>query len=66
MKKNEGKKYFRNYLNFKFEAQGVDQSWHGTELTSFHGEIQCDHRYEKDCIDWVTLKTNDNLSINSY
>jgi hypothetical protein len=46
--------------------QGVVQSWHGTGLTSFNGEIQCDHRYEKDCNDWVTLKTNDNLGINSY
>ena len=48
-----------NYLNFKFE--GVVQSWQGTELTSFNGEIQCDHRYEKDCNDWVTHKTNNNL-----
>ena len=39
-------------LNLK---QGVVHLWHGTELTSFLGEIQYDHRHEKDCNDWVTL-----------
>ena len=49
-------------LNLK---QGVVHLWHGTELTSFLGYIQCDHRYEKDCNDWMTLKTNNNLNTKS-
>ena len=49
-------------LNLK---QGVVHLWHGTELTSFLGQIQCDHRYEKDCNDWMTLKTNNNLNTKS-
>jgi hypothetical protein len=45
-------------LHFK---QGLVHVWHGTELTSFLVYIQCDLRYEEDCNDWVTLKTNNNL-----
>ena len=46
MKKNKGKNIlkFIKILNLK---QGEVESWHGTELTSFLGKIQCDHRYWK-------------------